>query len=335
MPRKVVCFLAHNGVFNKSLWQQWLTPDIGVIAYIRNPSDRWEETICGSRALCSTHTVWGDPSIVRVTAALLREALEKYPDALSFHIVSGYDVPICSTQEFLRQSDETVMDMGSQNTFTVQRGEVYLSHIDAMSMDIPRNHLHELATAVPGFTQACLKYHAQWMSLNRFHASVVASFDFNRLQPLHEYMTDPTRHQLLRERADEWARLGKINVMTAPDEYFIYCALVLSKATKGIKKAMLTMFLSRLHSDPSPIVFTDMDRTEGMFLVNVDGDYIEEFLTLDIALRASRQLRLDRYQPYLSFFRKVTLPTWDNYVPWRIADLTVIDPASRKRRRLA
>ena len=94
----VVCFLCTD-FCNTIIWESWRSDDdeksedAAKIGFVSHPRPEYRYSIPYSVQIPAV-TQWGDSSLVRAEILLLLEALERFPNARQFLIVSGDTVPI-------------------------------------------------------------------------------------------------------------------------------------------------------------------------------------------------------------------------------------------------
>ena len=134
--RFVLYFLAHDGIKNKQVWDQFfaLNPNIGYIIYQYCENDEaYSSMITGgsphhfaSSKCCQMKTQWGNSSTVFVSQELLLESLKLFPKATNFSLVSGRCVPIQHPDFMLKNlhKKKSVFEIGNCNQIRILQGQV-------------------------------------------------------------------------------------------------------------------------------------------------------------------------------------------------------------------
>lgn len=108
--RAVVLFLAHDGVKQGRLWEEWKrdAPEFAFVVHTGGRSVYDDEFVAayGVKEL-TQETAWGEMSLVLAYQEGLCYALRMYPKAEIFHFLSGTDIPVRSASHILKSETET------------------------------------------------------------------------------------------------------------------------------------------------------------------------------------------------------------------------------------
>ena len=128
----VFIMLAHDGIKNKYVWEEYLKDNsIGLLVYVYINSidieiDLFTQKYKASRKTCSIISVWGHSSLVEIEIELMKEALIKFPNAISFHTISGRDIPVVSSIQLCSRNNQTCLESGEQSGFYIkEKGNNY------------------------------------------------------------------------------------------------------------------------------------------------------------------------------------------------------------------
>ena len=101
-----IAFLAHDGVRNADMWENWLRAADTVRAVAHDESDEIKR-IPGIEYVPPWRIVhtkgWGTPSVVTAAVALLAFAIKQNPDATHIALVSGRDIPLFQAEDLLSE----------------------------------------------------------------------------------------------------------------------------------------------------------------------------------------------------------------------------------------
>jgi hypothetical protein len=110
-PEAVVLFLAHAGVAQGRLWEEWRRPVGSRIAFVVHTGGqevKGDDFVRDHFAPLYIKSGWGDMNSVLAYQEGLRYSIEKYPSLKMIHFVSGTDIPLCSAEHLLATVTDTL-----------------------------------------------------------------------------------------------------------------------------------------------------------------------------------------------------------------------------------
>ena len=280
--------LAHDGISNEELWTQYLQLNsaIHLLVYIKSSSanqlavsdindassSKQRRPRLASNLCCDMATSWGDKSLVLVTKQLLIEALELYPSATHFQLVSGTCVPIVHANTIVKwattnRKQPSVFEIGE----TQCSNFVIVDNKFMANKTRFRDHVRfpTLDTDWPFSKKPrIIKFHSQWCILNATDAKTLSTFDFSAFDDIDANFGDRNKHQILRirEQDAEYRSTKKRIVVLPPDEYYLMLALEMVAHVSGNKyscqRGLVSFYIERNHKAAGPIEWQELDQME-------------------------------------------------------------------------
>jgi hypothetical protein len=255
-PRKVaILFLAHDGIVNPHVWEQWLFSDNKytdrvVVGVFRNRQVTYESDFCKQYDLhIDQVTGWCEFGIALATIEGLRRLFDHDPLIDTFYVVSGYCLPV---QELKYLFVNRANPMGTRSMIDPQKSIVARQPCPDILSKVCR-HIH-----VPGksLNPFC---HIQWMALSRQHTQALVSLPQQSLTSIIDILKT--------EVAFEYC----------PDEYLIGTLLNTFSQLRSFHNSYITDQGRKTTSSPSPVVWSG-DMSERQTLAWPDDSGVDGVL---------------------------------------------------------
>lgn len=324
----VILMLAHDGVKNMC-WSAWMeeAQEVAMVCYIQDeeqrqsmPTSKFENVVLASQECLDMPSSWAHPDTTLVSIRLLSEAMELFPDAAHFILVSGRCVPIVPPASILSWSDSNIENsafyIGGGQCFNIVEGMFYWTQeLTWEPTEQPRGTRLRYTNGpnIGNSYRSPIQTHDQRWILNRGHAALISQFPTDSLIRLDISFSNP--------RLYNFHEGQRRDVVICSDEYWMLLVLRLQGVEDDfiLHQVVCPQIFENADEDSSPIIWRGLDEPKYYSVLNpaLPSQNMPAVMTLRQAIQGSILAHLQVPNSCLFFFRKVEFQLDDQiFTPW-------------------